>query len=967
MRYRGLLFALGVWSWCSITQAQTPPEPPAEPEPSAPEAPTPDTTAPAPELAPETAVTIEAAAEPDPDEPQEMVITGSRIKRSPELAKSAPVQILDRKQIEQNGAANAADLIQTLTAAQGSGYQGGGSPGNQGGGAFGTSSINLRGLGAAATLVLVNGRRLVPSGGGSGDNFADIGLIPLAAIDRIEVLKGGGSAIYGADAVGGVVNIITRPTWDGVRLEADAQATTRADQAEATVSGAFGAKSEHSRVLLSVSYLRRGELRSDKRDFSRDANVDSNGNPATFLAPGLDPANPMRARFVDPACSSVPGSMVVPGIVNNQPTADQICSFNFSRFQSLVGGLERANAFASGSYDLTSHTSLFAELQVSRSRTDLIALPSYSVPPPLAIVPASHIDNPFGRDVAFVGRPLGAAYGPQRTAIGDDTYRIVAGMRGDFEDAFAGTLFESWEWDVTGSWGVSRYSSFVADTLRQPLLDALNSCSDPSDLSRCFNPFYSSVDGTGTPNSQKVIDSFSGTFTNISQHALHTYNAGLSGNLFKLPGGDVGMAFGGELRHEFRQTQLDHDSTEQHYTFYLGNSDAAASRDVISGYVELRWPFFRGVELQTALRVEHYTDIEQTTPSPFAGLTIAPGDIIGGDRVPRWLRRLQVTGQLTSAFRSPSLYQAFPTVTVVPTPIQVPNSALPVYLPVQLLGNPDLRPERALIATAGLTWQPIDELSLLFDFWNYDYRRRIAYDGAQRVVDNDLALMAGGEADPRVTRDPQSGAIQNVRIPYENIPGRVMTNGLDFGITGTLSGKTFGGSVNDFGLLSIGLQGTLTLAYYFPRDLAAPRTIPTSSPRRQLPPLHCDDTECNGVGSRNYNTFVPPLPRWRINVPVTWGYKGHMASVIGRYLSAIENDNAIDQNGNPAILNAMFTIDVQYGYTLRNFIGKELSMRIGLYNLFDRLPPPTRDNNGFEAMLYDPRGRMVYAKLISTF
>src|SRR4051812_17018968 len=105
----------------------------------------------------------------------------------------------------------------------------------------------------------------------------------------------------------------------------------------------------------------------------------------------------------------------------------------------------------------------------------LVSLPSFPIPPPLLNIPASHVENPFGRDVTFIGRPLGLSNGANHSSISDDTYRVVAGLHGDFEAAAADTFLEDWEWDLTGSWGASRYVSFVADTLRAPLTQAVNS------------------------------------------------------------------------------------------------------------------------------------------------------------------------------------------------------------------------------------------------------------------------------------------------------------------------------------------------------------------------------------------------------------------------------------------------------------------------------------------------------------
>ena len=883
-----------------------------------------------------------------------MVVTGSRIKRSASLAASAPVEVLDSKAIARTGASNVSDLIQLLTAAQGSGFQGGGSPGNQGGGAYGAASINLRGLGAASTLVLVNGRRLVPSGGGGGaESFADVGVIPLAAIERVEILKGGGSAIYGADAVGGVVNIITRSAWDGMRLQLDGQGSTRADHGELTLSGAYGAKTERSRLLLALSYSRRSELRSDKRPFSREANVDVNGNPGTFILPGFDPSNPMRTRFPDPSCANAEGSM----LQSIPSTGDQSCLFNFSRFFTLISGLERAHVFGSGSFDLSKHVTLFAEAQVQRSRVNIYATPSYSVPPPLLQVPADHVDNPFGRPATFVGRPFGAAAGAQNTVIGDDTFRMVAGARGGIPLE----AVDDWEWDITGTWGVSRYSSFVTDTLREPLTRALNSCSDPKDLSSCYNPFFSSVDGTGTPNSQRVVDSIYGTATTVSEHFLQTYHAGVSGSLFELPGGPLGAAIGAELRHERRQTQTDHDSTEQRYTFFLGSADAHASRDVISGYAELRWPFWHGVELQTALRVERYTDIQRTTPSPFAGLSVTPAKILGEQSVPAALRRLSLTAQVTSAFRAPTLYQANPGFSVVPTPLRIPGSPLPIYSPVQNFGNPALQPERALVLTGGIQYQPVDALKLFAELWNYDYRNRIALESAQLVLDRDVMQLQDGQpGDPRVVRDPATGDLVRVQLTQQNIAGKVSTSGVDFGATLTFTDPAFG-------MISVGAQGTLTLSYTIPRAQAAGRRVPNTQPVQTLEPLNCSADRCEAVGSRNYNTIAPPLPRMRFHVPIVWAFQDHLATVMLHYTSGIANDNDVQPDGQLGHLGAQLTCDLQYGYTIPDWIGKELTLRVGVYNVFDTLPPATRDTNGFETMLYDPRGRMAYVKLVSNY
>jgi outer membrane receptor protein involved in Fe transport len=905
---------------------------------------------------------LEAAESAPAGRDEPMIVTGSRIRRPTSFAPSAAVDVVDRSQLERTGASNMADVIGSLTASQGAGFQGGGDLTTV---SAGTASVNLRGLGTGATLVLINGRRHTPSGAGTDQVFADLSVIPLAAVERIELLKGGGSALYGADAVGGVVNIITRKNWEGFRAELDGQATTKWDQHDLTATGAWGVSSERGRALVSMSYFRRTELTAADRDFTRGQNISQQGNPGSYHVIGFDPANPRR-RFPDPGCMNAEGSAVATGIVNGVPSVDQTCTFDFRKYSALLGNLSRANMFGSAEYDLTSHTTVFSEVLASRMRTDGVSSPSYAIPPPLPVVPADHIDNPWGKPAAFFGRPLGAESGAARNTAMDDTLRLVTGLKGDLEGVARDSMFESWGWELFGSWGVSRYSQQIQDNLREPLQTALNSCSNPNDLSRCFNPFYSAVDGTGTPNSQAVIDSFVGTYVFATEHALHTYNGGLNGMLFELPGGEVGMAIGAEVRREWRTTQADHDAEQERYGFLIGNRDSKAGRNVYSGYLELLWPFFRGVELQTAVRVEHYDDIDATTPSPFAGLTLTPSEIIGRERVAPALRRLQLRGSVTSAFRAPTVYQSNPNYAIVPTLLTLTNPPTSQFIPVQGFGNPDLDPERALVASAGLSFQPVDELLLSGEFWNYHYRDRIVLENAQQALANDEGLAATGQRDARVLRDAL-GNLQRVQVRQVNIDGSIVTNGFDFGATATLTGATFGRSVDAWGALSFGVQGTYTMNYEIPRAQAGSRTVPGTFPARSLPPPDCDRKSCEAAGSRNVKNFAPPIPRYRLNFPISYSNRGHMASLIAHYTSKLADDNAVGPTGRLGTVDPWTTVDLQYGYAHKLEGGRELTFRIGLYNLFDADPPRAVENSGFESLIHDPRGRMAYAKLIGSF
>lgn len=921
------------------------------------------------DVVPESAITVE----PPVASGEEMVVIGSRLKRS-KFAASAAIEVVDRAQLERSGATNLADVVQNMTASQGTGAQAnltqGGIP------TGGVVMVNLRGLGEGATLLLINGRRVNPSGASVDTNVTDLSTIPLAAVERIEILKAGASALYGADAVGGVVNIITRKNFSGFRIEADGQTTSRFDQSDFTGSAAFGVSDERLRLLVSGSYMRRGELDAGQRDWTKGSYISTQGQPGAYV-PATATGTPLAGAQPDPACGQVPGSMLAP----SGPST--LCTFDYRDYQYLIGNLERVNTFSSAEYDLTKHTSVFGEFTASRMRGDNIGSPSLPlIPSPL--IPADHVDNPFvvpdglpnaGQRTAvlWLGRPLGAEAGATRGPFADDTMRAVLGLRGDFEGVAQGTVFESWEWELFSMMGISRYRYAIKDNLRQPLLDALDSCSDPTDLSRCFNPFYSAVDGTGTPNSTSVIRSFSGEMTIMNDHALQTYNGGMSGSLFPLPGGDAGLAFGAEVRHEWRTSEYDHDANEDRYIFYIGNPDASTERDVYSGYLELRLPFLRGLELQGAARLEHYTDIDSTAVSPFAGLTLTPAQLLGPDNVSPLLRTLQLRGNVSTAFRAPTIVQSDPSYQTVPYPLRLGAAALVTYLPVRRFGNPDLKPETALTLSAGLGWSPIDALAVFADFWRYDYVDRIAVEDAQQIVNQDMV-----NADPRVVRD-SNGAIVGVNVRQINVKGNTVTSGIDFGVTLNLPG---GDRPKDSWNLSVGTVGTYTFNYDIPRRAASPRSIPadpaTGAAAKILPPADCEGSSavdvvsdkdvCHVAGKRNANNFVPPIPRWRVNFPITFSVAGHSATAITHLISGMEDDVLPHPDGSFDWISSWLSLDLQYGYTFKNFIGDELALRVGVYNVFDADPPHVNGSAAaYEAAVHDPRGRMLYAKLSGRF
>ena len=899
----------------------------------------------------------DAPAPAPPDEVEEILVTGSRIKRT-SFAAASPVDVISRRELEYSGATNLSDVVQHLTVAQGSGWDGSvASPT--------TTSVNLRGLGVGTTLVLLNGRRIAASGGGADVTFVDIGTIPLAAVDRIEILKGGASAIYGSDAVAGVINIITRTDWDGIRAEADAAITDNLDREELNASLSLGAASERARLSVAFGYSRSGELIASDRPWTdREDRISNPGYPGTFLLRFPPQTIP------DPDCAEAPYSRVAEGL----------CEFDDRRFLALIGNAERGLVYGHAEYDVADHAHIFVELGASRTRGDGIFAPSLPFPPPFPIVPGDHVDNPFGRQLEFIGSPVGAEAGGQRNTGDDDSLRTAFGLRGDLGGVAANTFAEDWEWEVFTTVGASRYRGILHDTISEAFQDALDSCNDPRDLSGCYNPFYSSQLGTGTPNHDAVIASFSGVLVSQTDHSLRTHNAGITGSLFELPGGSAGFALGGELRHEWRTTDFDHDANAGRLAFFEGNTDAAAKRDVYGAYLELLWPLANGVELQTAGRLEKYTDTDALAASPTLGVTLQPAEIVGRERVVPALRLLQLRGQVTRSFRAPTIYQSFPGFAMVPGLYDLPSTPLPVFAPVQTFGNPELDPERALVVSAGLEWAPANWLALTLDYWQYDYQDRISLENAEQILRAELAARGTDDyvPDPRVVPGTDCMGVIGPcidRIVVRNLnQGDVFTNGIDFGVLFSLDGSTFGGREDDFGTLTFGGEGTYTLAYEIPR--AAQTILEDSEGNPVLDdegepvyPGGCDGEVCDVTGLRNVGNFAPPLPQLRFSLPITYSLGGHATSAFVRYIGSFEDDAfGVDAEGTFAEVDAVVTLDLQYGYTLSDVVGRALTVRVGVRNVMDTDPPTVRPSGtlltGFVGAIHDPRGRMVYAQLI---
>jgi iron complex outermembrane receptor protein len=884
-------------------------------------------------------------SEPMTAEPKaegDIVVTGSRIKRS-NFAQPSAVAVVDRKTLQLSGANNMAEVARTMNINYGSEVNA-----DVSGGSTGTAQFNLRGLGLSSTLVLLNGRRLVQSAAlaGDGSNYVDINTLPMQMVERIEVLKGGASATYGSDAVAGVVNVITRRNYDGFEAQVGGQTTDKLDQHEWDVSLVGGAHSETSRVMATVAYMKREPLLADDRDFTHNGkNTSQIGWPGTYLPVGANGA-PIAQGFADPGCQMVPLSMNTPG-----PPVQPLpfCSFNFNSYYMLVLDEQRINTYATVEHDISDHTMVFFEGGFARNNATRILSPSFAILQP-TFIPADNQYNPYNQRLRVYARLLGGNAPPLRQTYNSDTLHTVAGISGDFGGLSDGKIGE-WEWEIAGTYDTNRYRTRLPDQLKGPLQNALNSCNPASDPANCLDLFYG-----GEPLSQPLVDKITGEVDVTGETELTTLNADINGPIVKLPGGNLALALGTQVRREVASSFSDHDSNQFQYIFLLGSDNFAAERKIYAGYAELSLPFFEGFEAQAAGRLENYSDVGSAF-NPMFGISWTPAQTFEGDAASQ-ASKVRVRGTFAQSFRAPSLLQTNGSQTALERlfasqpdmmtgALMRPTNA--TFLPVRTVGNPNLDPQTSTAITGGLEWSPVVGMLIQADYWNYDYKKIIVKEAAQTLLDKDFA--AANPMNPlgnlAVHRDPLNRIPNQVDTSFINASS-VMTHGIDLELA--YRDAWFG---PDAGVFSVGLGGSYVLAYKIPKDQAAAVL------------QDCSGDTCDVAGVRNKTNFARPIPRMRATLPLTWALDGHSAGVIGHFISGYKDDEPqVPEVDTFPDVDAYFSFDLQYSYRIDEGDGQGTTFRVGVLNIANAYPPVLNTPLGYDTEVGDPRGRMVYGRII---
>jgi len=707
---------------------------------------------------------------------EEVVVTGSRLARK-DLNSVGPVTVITAPEIAATGVTSLEVLLQRLPSSAGFG-------GNQTSAywvsnGWGTPQINLRGMGINRTLVLLNGRRIV-AGGTGANTSVDLSMIPISIIERIEVLKDGASAIYGADAVAGVVNIITKKEFDGVEASVKAGAAFKGDGEELQLDLSWGVTSDKGSLMASISYQNTGNVympdRVDCPRFEVNGELVCFGSSSTIGGRALLPDGSRINFNQDP--NGDPSSWA--------PYDPLVHNFDFNQSFNAVNPMERISFSAFGNRRLTDSIEVIGELMYTNRQTNQPASPTTVRNISIA---ASHPTNPTGQDV-FIERRRFAESGDRQFFQETNTFRALAGLQGEFGD--------SWKWDVSYNWGRNTGtdgSSNIVNLLR------LNETLDTNVCGTGGIP-CANILGFGN-TTQEVFDYVLFTMVGTGGNEQKSFTANVSGELFDMPAGSFLLAAGIESRQD--KGWRNPDSL---VVIGAANTNAA---DPISGtvkadeiYVEASMPLLAGAAFAESLDLDfafRYSDYDT-----FGG---ADNYKVGIN----WqiVESFKVRANFSTAFRVPNVNELFGGVAEGNLTTTDPCSGWDLLDPASVVyvncqadgvpvgftqlgntilttvgGNSSLAPESADTFTLGIVYQPmfLEGLSLTVDYYDVEITDAITQIPGSTKLDvcyNTPGLAHDFCSAESFTRSALSGDVDFLSAVPVNT-GKETIKGVDFGL-----------------------------------------------------------------------------------------------------------------------------------------------------------------------------------------
>jgi len=719
-------------------------------------------------------------------------VTGSNIRRT-DTETASPLQVLTRDDIERTGKQNIGDVIRSISADG----QGSLPTAFSAGFAAGSAGVSLRGLGLNSTLVLLNGRRMAPYGlaDDGARTFVDLNTIPLDAVERIEIVKDGASAIYGSDAIGGVVNIILRSEYTGGTVNVLGGTSYKGDGTTGRVAGTFGfgnldtdrynvfasleaSKQEHINQQTRPDYLGTNDLRGIGFFDNR------RGSPAAGRGVFADGSGPNFSGQTKYGTVRVPGGTLSERI-NLLPCPEinpdtGVCTQDLINYAEVQPKVERLNFFSRGSFAITPKATAYLDVGLFKDRVESIGTPGgvgdggvFNPDDPTnptvhtTVLPATYPLNPTG-----VARTLTYStddFGGRNSTTDSLVKRFVGGIKGEFEkfNYDLGVMYTSSDLKQTQT-GFIRYSA---------LQSAIN------------NNSY--ILGQANSLSQDQRDAISPKLQQESLATVKLVDFHLSRPIFSLPGGDLQVAVGAEYRkEETRRPPTPY--TDIADIVGLGYSAYSGVREVKAAFAEIDAPIFKWLEINGAIRDDKYSDVGNSL-TPKVGIKLKPID------------QVAIRASYAKAFRAPG-------------PTEAGNSSTLGFTNIAIIsiGDPSVKPERAKSYGLGLVLEPFKGTSASIDYWRI---RR-----TNEIVQADQGSIIGNApfSDPLLAGQTINGAQPNSRIFYD-------VNGDLAGVLGPYanasSTKTEGIDYNIKQRFNLGEYGKLTLDANWTHTIKFRRTL----------------------------------------------------------------------------------------------------------------------------------------------
>lgn len=982
--------------------------------------------------------------DPAAAEVEEVVVVGTNI-RGARIAAALPVVVVGQEEIDASGAVSGDELMRDIPQMGDVLFDASNNPQTSNAARGDVNSVNLRSLGVGNTLVLLNGRRIVhhPTSQGTSDTGTvpvlsyNSNAIPVAGLLRAEVLLDGAAAIYGADAVAGVVNTILRDNFDGLTVSARYGGAEGTGMREFDLNLFAGRNFERGNLSLFVNYTERTELWAADQDFTASDDMRpmfadypdfagvtaldgrSSHTPWGRFSVGARPAirsngtavtnTSGQFRFTPSAfnCSiNMGGDICISSGNHNFNTTHRDMRYDTRHGTTVRPSVERLNVYLTGRHDFETGVEGFFEL-------GYYGASSRAVQPPVVNlnqiwIPASNYWNPFGpvtfadgsvnpnrlpglTNVPAAGLPvLMTNYrfvdtGFQTVRVDNYQARVVAGLRGEWR---------GFDWETALVWSEAEAED-ISPNINMTALQTQLGLSTPD----AYNPFSGGCVGTTSwgdcsPSSAAAIEAIVFDMRRVSRTSLTMADLRLSRtDLMRLPGGDVGFAFGLEARRETQSDDRD-ENLDGTFTFtdrvsgavnlsnvsaVSPNPDTSGSRNVVSAYAEfavplvspeMGVPLVHRLDVQIAGRYEHYSDF---------GSVAKPKVAVAWDLFPG----VRLRGSYSQGFRAPNLEQTHATqyarlasgMDYVRCEADLRAGRIANFaacghntsgLSLLVAGNPDLEPEESTNTSYGLVWRPqfipaqLGDFTLTIDRWRIEQERIVGLLGAQTALALDYLNRVQGGSNPLVNRaavtaddillfqgtglTPVGEAI-SINDRFINLQPQTVS-GLDAALHWSLRRTRLG---------SFELSLNATRLDEFTRDPG---------------PIVNELFAAREGGVINIGTVLPDpsdlvrqngRPEWRVTTAFSWRHQGWRAGVSTRYTSDFEQPDLLGVSGDPWVVDPRLIVNAYGEY---EFPG-DTRVRLGVRDLTDQ--GPSLADNGFRGTLHSPWGRYWYVNVRRAF